>query len=228
MRLYVNWDECLEETKRDLAEMGVNVFPKSMQDKIIEGNPDYATKELQNYSYCLLNANSKDITGVNQPWANEEFLERIDLSGDINPGKAYKSRIDVWKEYMHDGKMAYTYNERLFLNRQVEKIIDRLNEDHDSRQLWISIWDPNQDPDKLGGISRVPCSLGYNLQYRDGELNMHYVMRSCDFNTHFRNDVYLAIRLLEYIAERVDLPVGSFTHTMFSLHVYAKDVEEVF
>lgn len=77
MRIYTNWDECYNEVLRDLAEMGIVVRPKTMQDKNIEGNPDYETKELQNYSYSLLNANSKDITGVTQPWADKEFEERI-------------------------------------------------------------------------------------------------------------------------------------------------------
>lgn len=240
MRIYMNWEEAYEEIKRDLAEMGILVKPKTMQDKNIEGNSDYETKELQNYCYTLLNAKSSEITGVIQPWADAEFEERIFAPSiswvengvrkyhTINPGEAWKLREDIWKEYMHDGKMAYTYNERIWQNEQLEKIIARLKEDHDSRQLWLSIWDPNTDTDKLGGISRVPCSLGYNFQFRDGKLNMHYVMRSCDFNTHFINDVYLAIKLLEYVAKEVGMEVGSFTHTMFSLHVYKKDIENVF
>lgn len=236
MRIYMNWNEAYEEIKRDLAEMGIEVKPKTMQDKIIEGNPDYETKELQNYCYTILNCKSSDVTGVTQPWADAEFEERVTDPYDvflddlefINPGKAWELRKDVWTEYMHEGKMAYTYNERIWRNYQLNKIIKRLNEDHDSRQLWLSIWDPNEDTDKLGGISRVPCSLGYNFQYRDGKLNIHYVMRSCDFNTHFINDVYLGMRLLEYVASKTGLEVGSFTHTMFSLHVYKKDIKNVF
>lgn len=228
MRMFISWEEAQEEIKRDLAEMGVLVKPKSMQDKIIEGLEEYETKELQNYSYTLLNADSSKIAGVIQPWADKEFEERIDESGNINPGTAWLERKEVWTEYMHDGKMAYTYNERFFRNNQIKKIIERLKEDHDSRQLWLSVWDPNEDPDKLGGVSRVPCSLGYNFQFRDGALNIHYIMRSCDFSTHFTNDVYLGIRLLEYVAKETGLPVGNFTHTMFSLHVYKKDVEKVF
>ena len=229
MRIYMNWNEAYEEIKRDLAEMGINVYPKTMQDKYIEGNEDYATKELQNYCYTILNAKSEDVKSSSiQPWADEEFKERINPYGNVNPGTAYKLRQEIWNEYMHDGKFAYSYNERFFRNRQLNKIIARLQEDHDSRQLWLSVWDLNEDVDKLGGISRVPCSLGYNFQFREGKLNIHYVMRSCDFNTHFPNDVYLAIRLLEYVAERCNMEVGNFTHTMFSLHVYKKDVSDVF
>lgn len=240
MRIYVKADEMVEETKRDLAEMGILVRPATMQDKYIKGNPDYETTELQNYSYCLLDAKSSEIPGVTQPWADAEFEERVHdpfhraLDGSgwdpkfINPGKAWELRKEVWTEYMHKGKMAYTYNELIWNNDQITKIINRLKEDPDSRQLWISLWNPNKDPNYLGGISRVPCSLGYGLQVRDGKLNLHYVMRSCDFATHFRNDVYLAIKFLEWVAEKTGYPVGSFTHTIFSLHVYKKDVEGVF
>lgn len=240
MRIYINAQEMIEETKRDLAEMGIVVKPATMQDKYIKGDPNYETRELQNYSYCLLDAKSQDIPGVTQPWADAEFEERVtdpflrspegELSEPnfLNPGKAWELRKEVWTEYLHEGKMAYTYNELIWNNDQVTKIINRLREDPDSRQLWISLWNPDKDPDFLGGISRVPCSLGYGLQVRDGKLNLHYVMRSCDFATHFRNDVYLAIRFLEWVAEKTGYPVGSFTHTIFSLHVYNKDVEGVF
>lgn len=229
MRIYTNWNETYEEVKRDLAEMGIDVYPKTMQDKNVEGNEEYATKELQNYCYTILNAKSEDVKpSTVQPWADAEFEERINWEGNVNPGEAFRLRSDVWNEYMHDGKFAYSYNERFFRNRQIEKIINRLKEDHDSRQLWLSVWDLNEDVDKLGGISRVPCSLGYNFQFREGKLNIHYVMRSCDFSTHFCNDVYLGIKLLEYVAKECNMEVGNFTHTMFSLHIYKKDIKNVF
>lgn len=231
MRLYVKAEEAFEEIKRDLAEMGIWVRPKTMQDKIIEGNPDYETTELQNYSYTILNAKSSEIPNVTQPWADAEFQERITKPVDgkfINPGEAWKLRNDVWNEFLHDGKFGYTYNELIWNNDQFTKIVNRLKEDPDSRQLWISLWDPTRDPDLLGGVSRVPCSLGYAFQVREGKLNMHYVMRSCDFSTHFANDVYLAIKLLEYVAELTGYEVGNFTHTIFSLHIYKKDLKGVF
>lgn len=231
MRYYQNASEMYNEVRRDLAEMGITTHPKTMQDKNVEGNEEYATKELQNYSYTLLQPTSMALAKelpVVLPWAEEEFLERIDLSGTVNPGEAYKSREAIWNEYMHEGKFAYSYNERFYLNQQLPKLIERLKEDPDSRQIWLSVWNPNEDPDKLGGISRVPCSLGYNFQVRNGRLNCHYVMRSCDFVTHFSNDVYLAVRLMEYISHKTGYPMGNLTHTCFSLHVYMKDIKGVF
>lgn len=248
MRLYTNATEMYEETKRDLKEMGILVTPKSMQDKVIEGMDEFKTQELQDYSYRLLDADPIDVIchlPVNEEWAKMEFHERVTdpftraydkhgkeylvaTEGFINPGEAWKIREDVWSEYLHDGKMAYTYNERIWWNDQVSKLIKRLKEDPDSRQLWLSIWNPSIDPNNLGGISRVPCSLGYNIQVRNGKLNLHYVMRSCDFATHFANDVYLAIRFMYWLCDQTGYKPGDFTHTMFSLHVYQKDVQGVF
>jgi thymidylate synthase len=53
-------------------------------------------------------------------------------------------------------------------------------------------------------------------------------MRSCDLYTHYSNDVALATMLLHYICKRTDFKVGTFTHFIGSLHVYAKDVAHVF
>lgn len=232
MRFYMNASEMYEEVKRDLAEMGIEVHAKTMQDKDVEGNPDYETKELQNYSYCLLVSDLEDLANnlpLTQPWCELEFNERIDEEHwPVNPGNAYKANEEVWNEFLHSGKFAYTYNDRIWRYGQLRAVIDRIKEDPDSRQLWVSIWDTFADIRNLGGKSRVPCSLGYGFQVRKGKLNMHYVMRSCDFATHFPNDVYLANKLLHWVAEQTGYEAGTFTHTIFSLHVYNKDVKGVF
>ena len=232
MRFYINASEMYEEVKRDLAEMGIEVHPKTMQDKNVEGDPNFYTKELQNYSYCLLSPNLKDLSDnlpIIQPWCDLEFEERIDHKHwPVNPGTAYLTRNEVWDEFLHDGKFAYSYNERLWYDNQLGKVIERIKKDPESRQLWVSIWNPSIDPDNLGGLSRVPCSLGYGFQIRKGKLNMHYIMRSCDFAVHFPDDVYLANKLLFWVAEQTGYEVGTFTHTIFSFHVYNKDIEGVF
>ncbi len=226
MRFYINFKEALSEIKRDLAEMGIDVHPQTMQDKYVANNPDYATKELQNYCYTVLDAVSHvDELEPSQPWAAVELRER--LSGiPVNPGKAWTYRPEVWQEFLHDGRFAYTYSERMFW--QLGTIINELRTHPDSRQLWLSIWDPGRDILQLGGHGRVPCSLGYLFQLRKSRLNMTYFMRSCDYVTHFRNDVWLAVKLLEHVAQEVGTKPGDFTHFIGSFHVYAKDVKGVF
>lgn len=225
MRIFQNFEEALGEIRRDLAEMGLEVHPQTMQDKVVKGNADYFTKELQNYDYTVKDAmNSIDQLSPSQPWANVEFCERI--SGlHLNPGQAWQLRHEVWDEFLHDKKFAYTYPDRMA--DKLQKIIDELKLHPESRQLFLNIWE-GTDLNFLGGGSRVPCSLGYLFQLRYGKLNIVYMMRSCDFVTHFQNDVYLATRLMGYVAEQAGVQPGNFSHFIGSFHVYKKDIQGVF
>jgi thymidylate synthase len=206
--------------------MGIRVHPKSYQDKNVEGNPDFDTLELQNYIYCVTSPNTEDLKPT-QPWASREFWERICGEGTMNPGSAWEQREEVWRQFLQpNGKFAYTYDERMYY--QLDPIMGELKNNPDSRQLFMSIWDPDIDIHKLGGISRIPCTIGYIFQARGGKLNITYLMRSCDFATHFVNDVWLAHRLQDFVAASVGMPVGMFTHFIASLHVFHKDVKGVF
>lgn len=244
MRIYRNFSEALNEIKRDLAEMGIKVHPQTMQNKQVADDPDYETLELQNYTYTVLDT---DVSYLNptQPWADAEFEERI--SGQrINPGEAWKQRRDVWDEFlvpfhaegMNEPAMAFEYSYAERFNpaaaygwgeywNQIEMIIEELKKHPDSRQLFLSVWDPGIDIKNLG-IHRVPCSLGYLFQNRGGELHVTYLMRSCDFATHFQNDLYLATRLRNHIAEKAGVKPGRFTQWIGSFHIYQKDVKGVF
>jgi thymidylate synthase len=225
MRIFSNFEEALKEIKRDLAEMGTEVHPQTMQDKYVGDNPEYFTKELQNYDYTVKDAYySISQLSPSQPWADAEFKERI--SGMLlNPGEAYKLRPEVWDEFLHDGRFAYTYAERMW--GKIDLIVQEIKKNSNSRQLYLNIWEGG-DLYYLGGQSRVPCSLGYLFQVRGGKLHMTYFMRSCDYATHFQNDVYLAVKLLDYIAHAVGLEAGNFTHFIGSFHIYRKDAEGVF
>lgn len=226
-RIFSNFREALGEIKRDLAEMGVRIHTATMQDKYIGDLQDFETLELQNYLYTVTSPCLEDLD-MTYPWFEHEWMDRLDgiWGHPQNPGTAWEHRRDVWEEFLHDGKFSYTYSERLSLFDQVQNAINRLREDKFSRQLYIAMWTP-EDSTKLGH-SRVPCTLGWHLQFRQGRLNMTYFMRSCDFFTHLSNDIGLSFAMQEFIANMVGLPTGHFSHYIASLHVYQKDVSEVF
>jgi len=227
MRIFHNFVEAFAEIQRDLGEMGIPVHTQTMQDKDISDDEGYNTIEIQNYIYTVTNPALVNVNPV-QPWADAEWLERKTgiEGGPVNPGHAYKLRSDVWDEFLHNGAFAYTYSERFALSMCAENIIQRLISDPLSRQLYIPMF--NYHDTKRLGVHRVPCSLGWHFMNRNGYLNMTYFMRSCDFSTHFQNDVYLALKLQDYVAERAEMVVGNFSQFMASLHVYQKDVAKVF
>lgn len=233
MRIYGNFKEATNEIKRDLAEMGIEVKPKSYQDKNVEGNPDFFTKELQNYIYTVTSPKLPDLDAT-QPWAKLEFIERVSPT-PVNPGEAYKTRPEVWNQFLnHYKEFDYTYSERLCFRSwggvisQIENAIRILKNDPDSRQCYISIWDKDIDIIAAGGSQRIPCTLGYQFQIRNGALNVTYLQRSSDFATHFQNDLYLAHKLQLHIANELKIPVGLYTHWIGSLHIFQKDIKGVF
>ena len=229
MRIYVDPVEMVKEVERDLFEMGTRVQSATMQDKDVHDDPQYQTVELFGYGYTLTSFNEDSLaamvahTGGNLTWARAELADRLKPEY-INPGDAWKIKSGLWKEYIRDGRFAYTYNERW--REQLPAVIEEINRRPATRQAIVTMYDRHQDMNNWGGKDRVPCSMHYQMAARDGKLSMIYVMRSCDFLVHFVHDVYFAIGMLRHVAKHTGLEVGNFTHFLGSLHAYAKDMEE--
>lgn len=228
MRVYRNFREAKNEIARDLNELGVEVFAGYQgmsHDKL--DREAFTTKELQGYDYRVLVPTLTDLEPI-QPWADAEWADR--LSGirghPVNPGEAWKLRSDLWTPLLEeDGRFSYTYSERLA--HSVPPVIFELYERPTSRQAYASVWDPRLDGFMMG-TRRVPCSLGYHFMLRNGALDVTYTMRSSDFATHFDNDLWLALKLQTFVAEKINQPVGTLTHVVHSLHTYAKNVAGIF
>ncbi len=235
MRIYKNAYALVSESMRDVYEMGHIVKPKSMQNKNIEGNDDFITKEVTKYSYCLLKLGAAEHLFIANPnnkrWANAEFEERV-AKDFTNPGEAWKLRENVWREFLdQEGKFDYTYNERLRVS--IEQVVEELRRNPDSRQCVISLWDPNIDPNHIGGKKRVPCSLYYQVFIRNNKVHLNYAQRSADVVTHFGNDIYLAWLFKAYMRTRINegrefgddnyYQTGYLYHDITSLHAYKKD-----
>ena len=230
MRIYRTFQEALNEIRRDLAEVGIQVTTQTMQNKSREEG--FEMLEIQNYIYTVTEPRLEDLQPT-QPWADGEFTERV--SGvPINPGNAWQLRPEIWKHFLvpteyADGstRMAFDYSYPARMYFQLWEIVKELKIHPDSRQLFLSVWDPQIDINRLGQC-RVPCTLGYYFQKRKGKVNITYLQRSADYETHFQNDIYLAYRLLLWICDKAGCEPGMFTHWVGSLHVYKDDVHGVF
>ncbi len=236
MRIYSNCLEMVKEEERNLMELGIEVKPYSYQDKIVEGNPDFYTKELRGAVFTITNGqDDKDqlleFFGISKLWAAQEFKERIDFLASHNPGYAWEYRREVWEEFLHNGKFEYSYSERMF--PQLKKVLDELIRRPNTRQAIIDIHNGKQDVDNLGGQGRVPCSLNYGMYIRNKELELFYTMRSTDFYTHFGSDIWQALSLQQFavnyynkfMAEHEKIICGNFTFFSMSLHAFYKDLK---
>lgn len=245
MRIFSNAYELMSEMGRELNSYGQTVKPKTYQNKVIEGNEDFITKEIICQQYCLTSLPDPDWLFAythTQEWADAEFEERINRKG-LNPGKAWELNKDMWEQFLViDGETSenhfdYTYSCRINSvlclsestnNRsKLDGVIELLKNDPDTRKAIINIF-TTYDTLFCDGSRRIPCSMYYSFLVRqnskgESQLNICYHQRSSDFVQHFGDDVYLAWRLMEYIAKEVGIKPGYLYHTIDSLHSYKKD-----
>lgn len=229
MRIYSNPYELMSETARNIWEMGTEVKPKTYQNKVIEGKDEFITKELICEQYCLTHMDDPSPLFVftkSKDWADAEFKERVSNEW-VNPGTAWELRKEVWEQFLVDGIFDYTYNIRM---TPLNDLISLLKKDSDTRKAVLPIFNGvgQVDTNYYDGEKRIPCSMYYDFLIRENargekQLNICYHQRSSDFVTHFGNDVYLAWRLMEYVASEVGIKPGYLYHTIDSLHSYKKD-----
>jgi hypothetical protein len=137
-----------------------------------------------------------------------------------------------------DGRLASLdqaeYNNNLgirFPIGDLNDLVQILLDDPLTRQAYLPIFFP-EDTRAATMNKRVPCTLGYHFICRNSQLHIIYPMRSCDFVRHFRDDVYLTIRLLLWVLDRLkeadpetwgDVWPGTFRMHITSLHMFEQD-----
>lgn len=93
-----------------------------------------------------------------------------------------------------------------------------------TRQAYLPVFFP-EDTGSVDGM-RVPCTLGYQFIMREGaagkRLHISYHMRSCDFMRHLSDDIYMTIRLAQWMRDQlVDKSGGAYHITLGRLHFTA-------
>jgi hypothetical protein len=123
----------------------------------------------------------------------------------------------------------------------LDDLVQVLQGDPTTRQAYLPVWFPEDLYAAVKG-ERVPCTLGYHFIVRDQQLHCTYYLRSCDAVRHFRDDIYLSMRLLLWILNELreresiftndggweDVRPGTFTMHMVSFHCFVADYKPFF
>lgn len=223
----------------------------------VSENQDMDTFEVLHYSFKAPVPDSvKELdmeVKPNQPWAENHFLERVAGVG-VNPGETYKE----WPFYKHrkendkfrteNEMFTHTYMERYWPNHitngvddnrelkgvryrygDLRDLIDLLHRQPHTRQAYLPVWFPEDTGAFHQG--RVPCTLGYHFIHRNGNLDIVYYIRSCDLVRHFKDDVYLTGRLLQWVIGELQersykwtsIKPGALVMHITSLHMFRAD-----
>lgn len=133
----------------------------------------------------------------------------------------------MWLQLSDDGKTnnsAYGYI--LFKKygfNQLEQIIELLKKDKYSRRAVLNISDPSIDRINTRDMQ---CTIAIQFLIRNDKINMTVYMRSNDVYFGLPYDYIFFESLHHYIAERLNLKIGSYVHNATSMHMYLKDVEK--
>lgn len=165
----------------------------------------------------------------NFPWAEDHFQERV--SGiPYNPPPSHEWWPFAQKnndEHRKAEKFSHTYPERFWAKPRMgirygygdlDDVVTLLQRSPYTRQAYLPVWFP-EDTGAVHG-ERVPCTLGYHFLRRGDKLSCRYFIRSCDFLRHFRDDVYMAGRLTQWIGDQIHVAPGNLTMFIGSLHVF--------
>lgn len=202
-------------------------------------------------------------TECNMPWAEDHFLERVSGSPlNPPPSEAWWPFAQRGNAAHKEGEQfSHTYPERFWPKRageliwahkvgdppekgdyvdrrgirftygDLEDVVQQLCDSPLTRQAYLPVWFP-EDTGAVQG-QRVPCTLGYHFIVREGWLDVTYFIRSCDFLRHFQDDVYMAMRLGQWVCEQIseivgnkiqrEVKPGDLVMHMVSLHVFQGD-----
>lgn len=196
------------------------------------GQPINPGTEWENWPYSTSAATFLDNRGM----FNHNYMERYWpkyaglLDVPTNTAEDWEAVTqDVWGRKqppsVHHGIM-YDYGD-------LGDVVQLLCSDPYTRQAYLPVWFPE---DTGGGSKRAPCTIGYHFLMRDGKLDINYHIRSCDFVRHFRDDLYLTVRLLLWILESCrlcsrewnDVTPGLFVMQIGSLHIFRNDYHMMF
>lgn len=186
------------------------------------------TTELLNYSFRLRDITDNVITlkGRHQPhYTIGELLWYWSGRNDVEFIKKFGN---YWDKITDDGvtsNSAYGYIlKKKFGYDQIELAIRMLKEDPYSRRAVMNINTPT--PNKI--ITRdSQCTISLVPFVRDKKVHMTAIMRSNDVITGVPFDVTFFTEVQKYIAKRLGLETGTYTHYDVSLHLYDKDLSKL-
>lgn len=128
-----------------------------------------------------------------------------------------------FKMFSDDGEVLRgAYGPRI--SAQMPRVVSTLATDPASRQALALIWRPNELASRTND---VPCTVALQWRIRGGRLNMTTTMRSNDVYLGSPYDFWMFTRLQMAVAWALNVPLGTYTHHVGSLHVYERNVAAV-
>lgn len=210
----INLQDIYKTALHDLMTNGARISPRGMETReVIPG-----VFQVENPLSRILTIESRK---MNLFYAMIETLWYLNGDDSVDRLTPYNK---VMARFSDDGKtLAGAYGARLIQkNQDLDKsqfglVYDKLKADPSSRQALAIIWDPWRDHQPT---KDVPCTVGFAFTIRDEKLNMTTIMRSNDIVLGTTYDVFAFTIFQEFLARKLGVGVGTYTHIANSFHIY--------
>jgi len=142
-----------------------------------------------------------------------EMLEGLlDFSVDVEIER--NGRIEALEDYTYHHRMVHPIDQLAFVLGELRRTAEM-----SSRRAVIGIRDNRRDSE----LANPACLQNIQFFVRGGKLDICVLFRSNDFAQAFFMNAFALICLQEKIAGELGLPVGTYSQTSNSMHVYQKD-----
>lgn len=165
----------------------------------------------------LENILTNKVRNINRTFSVMEFLWIMSGRNDVEMLKPYNKNLPHFSDngIIYDG----AYGPKI--RQQFDYVISKLTDDPGSRQAIITIWERNPTSSK-----DIPCTINFQFLNHNGRLDMQASMRSNDAWLGFPYDVYNFTMIQNYVAFKLGLKIGYYTHVSFSEHLYEQNFEK--
>lgn len=193
-----------------------------LEDLYTNGSDVYGTRELTNIQFTLTNPH-ECVLNNNLRSASIKYLlaENLWYASGHNEVDFIGKYASLWNNITDDGitnNSAYGYIMKTKHGfNQIEKVIEMLSKNPENRRAVININDANEN---VIETKDEQCTMFIQFLVRNNKLNMTVCMRSNDLIYGLINDIPAFSGLLIYVASRLNLEVGEYTHFDTSLHYY--------
>lgn len=106
---------------------------------------------------------------------------------------------------------------------QIQKVIDSIKNNPDSRRHIVSAW----NPDEIEDMALPPCHTLFQFYVANGKLSCQLYQRSADVFLGVPFNIASYALLTHLIAYETDLEVGEFVHTLGDAHLYLNHFEQI-
>lgn len=202
-----------------------SVATQESRDGAVVGEVINAVTSIMDPTRCILKT---DIRRLPMRYMVGEMLWYLSGVPTLDAIRLYTK---AWDRMSDDGKYVNSnygyrikyghceYSNEVF--NQLEMVEEMLRKDPSSRQAVIHI---KQARDLVKYPTKdVNCTVCLQFFIRDKKIYMTTYMRSNDLWMGFPNDVFQFTAIQTYLAMRLGVGLGSYTHIAGSLHLYERD-----